>query len=177
METISISPDQVLTTNDFPVHNEQVLKIYFRICQKGHPEMLPPCPVVHKSVGMPLLEGDSKDIKEYNAAIKKYFEENPQAEYILLDGSHKTTALALTGNPLNVMIIRTDEDIAKIRRLIDQGEVFSFATEKQTIKDIVKEHAEHLFEAEFFQTVAHKTDRMVQGAVIPDFMIDFYKKR
>jgi len=176
MDLKTLHPKSIMTTNDFPVYNEQILKIYFKICQKDHPEILPPCPVIHISAGLPLLTENSEFAKKYNISIKKYFEDNPDVEYILCDGSHKTTALMLTHNTIHVMVIENDEDIKEIRKKIDYGEIFSFAS-PDTIKDILEDKAEHFFEAEFFQTVEDKTRRMVELKVIPQFMIDFYNNK
>ena len=170
-----LRPNQIMTTNDFPVHNEHILKIYFKVCKEGHPEILPPTPVMPISVGLPLMKGNTKKIKEFNQAIKKWFKENPKVKYIMIDGSHKTTALTLTHNPINSMIIKNLKDIKEARKLEKQGKILSVII-KPSIKAELKNKAEHYFEAEFFQTVQSKTDRMVQAKVIPKYMIDFYKK-
>jgi CDGSH-type Zn-finger protein len=167
----NLKPCKILTTHDFPVHNEQVLKIYHMICQKGHPEMIPPCPVIHKSIGLPLLDGDG----EYNSRIKNYFEEHPEVEYILCDGSHKTTALNLTGNPINVMIIETDEDVKRLREMEESGEIMSFAG-PNTIEAILKDMARHHSKTEFFETVEEKTERMVREKAVPGYMIEMYRE-
>ncbi len=66
MKIKNIKPSEILTTQDFPVHNEHILKIYFKIAKKGHQEILPPTPVIPLSVGLPLLENKTKKAKEYN---------------------------------------------------------------------------------------------------------------
>ena len=174
MQLTNLHPNQIMTTNDFPVHNEQILKIYFKICQRGHPEILPPLPVYHKSQGLPLLSGPNKEIKKHNTAIEKFFKENPEIEYILMDGSHKTTALTLTHNLIPAIMLKTDQDIKKLKKMEETGEIFSFAG-PFTIKKILKDKAEHFFEADFFQSVESKTKRMVEAKVIPQFMTQYYK--
>ncbi|MBT4349252.1 hypothetical protein HOD19_00515 [bacterium] len=164
MKKISLQAEQIMTTNDFPVHNEQVLKIYFKIA-KANPELLPVTPVIHKSLGLSVL----------GEKVQNFFEKNSELEYIMCDGSHKTTALTLTDNPINAMLLESDNDIKEFKALIDSGEIFSFAC-SDSIKEILKDKAEHFAEAEFFQTVKSKTDRMVDEKVIPQYMIDFYKK-
>ncbi|MBU1167524.1 hypothetical protein KKC60_03920 [Patescibacteria group bacterium] len=176
MKLITLHPSQIMTTNDFPVHNEQILKIYFKICQKKHIDILPPLPVYHKSLGLPLLGGSGKDIKKHNIAIKSFFEENPGVEYILMDGSHKTTALTLTHNLIPAIVIKTNQDVKKFHKMEETGEIFSFAG-PFTMKEIFKDKAEHFFEADFFQTVESKTKRMVEAKVIPQFMINHYKSK
>lgn len=175
MKEIILDSNRIMTTNDFPVHNEQILKIYFRIA-KENPGLLPSTPVIHKSVGLPLLKEENEFSIKHNKSIKDFFEKNPEVEYIMCDGSHKTTALNLTKNKIHAMLIEKDEDLKKFRDLENSGEIFSFASIENTIEELLDEKAGHFSEAEFFQTVQSKTDRMVDSKVIPEYMIDFYRK-
>ena len=175
MRQITLLPEQIMTTNDFPVHNEHILKIYFRIA-KNNSKLLPPTPVIHKSVGLPLLSREDEFSINHNKAIKKFFEENSEIEYIMCDGSHKTTALTLTLNKINAMLLENDEDIEFFKQKENSGEIFSFACDEKSIKEMLDEQAMHYSEAEFFQTVKSKTDRMVSAKIIPSYMIDYYTK-
>jgi hypothetical protein len=175
MREITLSPEQIMTTNDFPVHNIHILKIYFRIA-KNNPELLPPTPVIHISSGLPLLPEKDNFSVNYNKAIKKFFEENSEIEYMMCDGSHKTTALTLTHNKINAMLFENDEDIELFKQKEDSGEIFSFACDEKSIKEMLDEQAKHYSEAESFQTVKSKTDRMISVKVIPNYMIDYYTK-
>ena len=176
MEIKNIKPNEIITTRDFPVHNEHVLKIYFRICKKGHQKILPPTPVIPLSVGLPLLDGKSKKTQEYNQRLREHIKKNKRIKYIMADGSHKTTALTLTHKPIHAMILKTDEDIKEVRDLIEAGEVFSMIT-KETIKEELKNKARHLKNAKFFESVEDKTKRMVKEKVLPKFMMDYYKSK
>lgn len=172
MKLLTLQPNQIMTTNDFPVHNEHILKIFFRIA-KTNPELLPPTPVIE---GLPLLEEENEFSISHNHATKRFFEENPDVKYIMCDGSHKTTALTLTHNPISAILLESDEDIIAFKNKELTGEIFSFACSEKTIKEILLERANHLTKAEFFQTVKSKTDRMVNSKVIPNYMIEYYKK-
>ena len=175
MKIQNLKSNEIITTRDFPVHNPYILKIYFKICKKGHQKSLPPTPVIPLSAGLPLLKGKSKKAKEYNKKISEYIKKNKKVKYLMCDGSHKTTALTLAHKPIHSMIIKTNEDIKEIHGLIETGEVFSLST-GDTIEKILNEKADHLKDADFFETIQDKTKRMVKEKVIPKFMIDFYKK-
>jgi len=176
MKIKNLKPNEILTTKDFPVYNSNILRIYFRICERGHEEILPPTPVIPLSVGLPLLVGKSKKVQEYNQRIKKFFSENKKIKYILVDGTHKTTALTLTHKPIHAMILKTDKDIKEVKDLIDAGEIFGIY-KIETIKEELKKMANHFKDAEFFESVEDKTKRMVDKEVIPKFMINFFKNR
>ena len=174
MKIKNITPSEIITTKDFPVHNEHILKIYFKICKHGNKEILPPIPVIPLSSGLPLFSGKTKKEKEYNKRIKNYLKQNKRVKYLMCDGSHKTTALTLTNNKIHAVILKTNSDMVELRQLIKTGEIFSMSTEK-TIKEELKGKANHLKNAKFFETIKEKTDRMVKEKVIPQFMIDYYK--
>ena len=174
MKIKNLKPSEIITTRDFPVHNEHILKIYFKVCKKD-PLILPPTPVMPLSEGLPLLKNKSKKAKEYNQRMKDWLKQNEKVKYLMLDGSHKTTALALTRNKIHSIIVKTDANLKEIRDLVELGDVFSLATGK-TIKEVLKEKSDHLEKAKFFETVEDKTKRMVEMKVIPKFMIDYYKR-
>ena len=176
MKIKNLNPNEIITTKDFPVHNEHILKIYFKICKHGNTEILPPTPVVPLSVGLPLLVEKTKSDKEYNKRMKEYVKKNKNVKYIMCDGSHKTTALTLTHNKIHAVLLKNDLDMKEVRELVKLGYVFSMNTGK-TIKAELKEKAEHLKDAKFFETVLDKTKRMVKEKVIPEFMIKYYEEK
>lgn len=176
MEIKDLKPHEIITTRDFPVHNLDVLKIYFRICKKGHQKILPPTPVIPLSIGLPLSSGRSKKSQEYNKRIKDYIKNNKKIKYLMVDGSHKTTALTLTHKPIHAMTLKNNEDIQEVKDLIEAGEIFGIYKIK-TIKEELKEKAKHFENAKFFESVEDKTKRMVKEEVIPRFMIDEYTRK
>jgi hypothetical protein len=171
-----LNPNEILTTKDFPVHNIDILKIYFKICQKGHQDILPPTPVIPFSVGFPLIDSKDEKSKEYNKRIKKYLKDNPRVKYLMLDGSHKTTALTLTHKKIHSMILKSDKDINEVQELINIGEIFGIYSLKP-IKESLSEMANHFKDAKFFESVEDKTKRMVKEKVIPDYMIDEFRRK
>ena len=56
MEFKELSPTQVTTTRDFPVHSVEVLKEYFDIFKSGCGGDLPPVPIMHRNLVVPHLE-------------------------------------------------------------------------------------------------------------------------
>lgn len=171
-----LRPNQIITTRDYPVYNEQILKIYFRIFQKKLGKILPPCPVIHKSLGAPYIKKNSFKAKRYNTLLKRYLEDNPQAEYFLLDGGHKTTAATLSYRLIPVWIIEKNKDFNEAKKLISRGELFGWYIVEPSVKDAVKELADHHFGTEKFLTVEEKTNKMVKNKDIPKYMISFFKQ-
>lgn len=172
MEKKLLSPDQVITLNDYPVHNEQILKIYFRIFQKRQGKIMPPCPVIHKSTGIPFAKGR----KKYNKLLNDFLKSHPRAEYFLLDGTHKTTAAALTHNLIPVMVFGNDKDIIEAKMLARKGELFSLMVD-DTIKKSLNELKKHFFKTMLFQTVTEKTERMARNKILPEYMVNVYRNK
>ena len=165
-----------MTTKDFPVHNMDILKIYFKVCKDGSQEILPPTPVIPFSFGLPLLHETNKKANEYNKRFKDYLKNNKQTKYLMVDGSHKTTALTLTHKKIHAMILKKDEDMNEVRALIKTGEIFGIY-KLGTIKEELKSLAEHFKTAKLFESVEDKTKRMVKEKVIPEYMIRYYNKK
>jgi F0F1-type ATP synthase alpha subunit len=167
MKLKELNANQIVTLNDFPVHNLHILKIFFKVFKEGYAKMIPACPIMHKKL---LTSGFDENLKKQFMEFEK---KHPKAEYFLLDGSHKTTAANLTGNKIKVMIFESDRDIEEAKELVEIGELFSLATE-DTIKDIIKGLGKHFTKKPGFQTIEEKTEKMVRGKVIPSYMIKYY---
>jgi hypothetical protein len=163
MKFVTLSPNQIITLNDFPLHNIQVLKIYYYIYRKGCGRIIPPCPVIHKNLVRHIFN------KSLKLKLEKFEKKNSRAEYFLLDGSHKTTAACLTKNKIKVMVFKNDKDITKAKRLAKTGELFSLTVGK-TIKDNVDILNKHFKEKPYFETVEEKTERMIRKKSIPSYM-------
>lgn len=165
-----LSSNQIITLNDFPVYNEQILKIFFKIYQKGCCRIVPPCPVIHKKQVVPFFS------KELSKEFKKFENKNKSVEYFLLDGSHKTTAAALTNNKTNVILIEKKSDIIEAKKLVKKGKLFSLTIEK-TIKENIQDLIKHFNKKKEFQTVEEKTQKMIKEKVIPGYMIKYYRNK
>jgi hypothetical protein len=164
MDTQQLSPAQIITFNDYPVHNEQILKIYFKIYQQGAGRIIPAVPVMS-------LEKVKLHIK--NALYAEFLCQHPDTEYFLLDGSHKTTAATLAHQPIKVMLFRNDQDIQEAVKMVEEGHLFSLTT-GNTIDECIQVLRKHFKSPAKFQTVLEKTHKMVQEKVIPTYMIDYY---
>jgi hypothetical protein len=171
-----LRPDQIITLRDYPVFNPHILVIFFRVFSKGQGKILPPCPVIHKSSGIPYVREKDAKTKKYNTMLEKYLADNPRAEYFLLDGSHKTSAATLANRKIPVIVIEKDADLPKIKKRQEHGEFFGFNKPPKTIKAGVKELREHFIGTNKFWTVKEKVDKMVKEKIVPNYMIRYYRK-
>ena len=121
-----LRPNQIITLRDYPLYNEHTLRIYFRVFMKNQGKILPPCPVIHKSLGIPFVSGKDTKSKRYNAILRDFLEKHPHSEYFLLDGSHKTTAATLSHKLIPALVIEHDRDFKEAKRLIESGEFFGW---------------------------------------------------
>src|SRR3989344_4642113 len=100
MRSIELQPNQVFTFGEYEIGREDILNIYFRICDKGHRSDLPPSLVINKIlIPENALENytNKNHVKEFHLSIKK-----SQVDYLLIDGNHKTTSEVLCHLPLRV---------------------------------------------------------------------------
>ena len=150
MQIKELKPTEILTTKDFPVHNLNTLKIYFKICKEGHQKILPPTPVIPLSIGLPLLKSKDKKSRAYNQRLINWLDKNKNIKYMLVDGNHKTTALTLAHKKIHAMILTTNKDIKEVQALIKKGEIFGI----YKIESIEKElgnMAKHFSTAKLFE--------------------------
>ena len=169
MKIKDLYPNQIITLNDFPVHNEHILKIYFKIFRDGYAKMIPPCPVIEKNR---VIEGFNKKLKE---RFKEFEKKHSKAEYFLLDESHKTTAANLTNNKIKVMIFENEKDIQEAKELEKIGELFSLRVGNNIEIEIKGLKKHFIKKGEGFQTVEEKTKKMVKEELIPSYMITLFK--
>jgi len=170
-----LKPSQIITLKDYPVHNEQILKIYFRVFQRNQGMILPPCSVIHKSSGIPFALGKDSKSKRYNNLLKKFLQRNPSAEYFLMDGGHKTAAATLAGKQIPAMVIERDSDFTKAKKLIETGEFFGWYSVEKSIKAALAALAKHHFDTKQFLTVEDKVRKMVKNKDVPKYIISFYE--
>ena len=175
MQIKKVSPERILALCDFPVHNEHVLKMYFHMFRKGQGKIVPPCPVLPLTLWPSKAFGETKKARACNEKFIDFLTKHPQVAYVVLDGTHKTTAATLNDSKILVAILRTGKDIKIMKNLAEKGEIFSFLNEN-TIKESIDDLAKHFLKFRRFETVAEKTDRMVSEAVLPNYMIEQYRK-
>tara|TARA_B100000315_G_C14503695_1_gene553543 strand:- start:694 stop:1230 length:537 start_codon:yes stop_codon:yes gene_type:complete len=176
MKNKLLHPGQIITLRDYPLYNEHILKIYFRIFYKNQGKILPPCPVIHKSKGIPYTNGKDSKSKAYNTFLENYLEKNPKAEYFLLDGGHKTTAATLAHKLIPVFLIEKNGDFKEARKLVKSGDIFGWYEIGNSIKGALESLAEHHLGTREFLTVEDKAKRMVKNKDVPRYMIKIYKK-
>jgi hypothetical protein len=167
MKTIELNPNQIITLNDYPVYSDKDLREYFKKCQLK--KELPLVPVVRKDIVRKYL--DSKLIKKF----QKFEEKNPDAEYFMLDGTHRTTALTLAGCKIAAIIYGKDEDIIEAKKLVAAGKILENATLHYTLVENCKILNKHFNIRPYFMTVEQKTKKMAKENIIPQYMIDAYQ--
>ena len=168
-EIIKLNPNQIITLNDYPVHNEHILKIYFKIFNMESGHIMPPCPIMHRDLVIKHFDDGLKEPFEYFAR------DNPNAEYFLIDGNHKTTAANLTHNRIKAIDIKDNKDIKAAHEMASRGEFFSLGLDN-TIEEVINDLISHFNEKKQFETVEQKTQRMIDDRILPEYMMEAYRK-
>lgn len=174
MKYTSLHPSQIIALNDYPLYNSHILVIYFRIFSRDQGKILPPCPVIHKSLVTSLLESKNAEVKKFNALLNDFLKKNPGSEYFLLDGCHKTTAATLSKKMIPVVVVEKDDDLQEARKLVETGEFFGWYKIEDSIKEKIDDLVKHHLGTEKILTVEEKTKLYVKNKDVPDYMISFY---
>lgn len=168
IKTKQVSADKIITLNDYPVHSQEVLETYFKKCQAK--ERMALVPVIDKNIVKKYLE--EIVIKK----LEEFEKTNSEVEYFMLDGSHRTTALTLIGQDIEIIIYEKDEDIKKARQLLDSGKILQNATLDYSLEENCKILNKHFIKKLYFMTVKQKTEKMITDKIISEYMIDFYNE-
>ncbi len=167
MKTIELTPKQIITLNDYPVYSDSVLTEYFSRCKLG--KDVPFVPVIRKDIVRKYF--DDKLLEEF----KTFESQNPVAEYFMLDGSHRTTALTLAGCKITAIIYETDLDIEEARKLVATGQILQNGTLDDSFIENCEELNRHFREKPYFMTVEQKTEKMKREKKLPKEMTDSYR--
>lgn len=173
MKKILLSPDQIVTLTDFPVHNGHILKIYFKMCQEGAWKLVPPCPVMKVEIALQRLTGKGQRIARYNSALVEFLKKHPNVKYALLDGSHRTTAATLAHKKTATILLENDDDVRRAHELVEKGELLNLMVDEH-ISDFILDIQKHFLKKPVFETVEEKTRRMIEERVVPKYMENAY---
>jgi hypothetical protein len=154
MKTVTLTSHQIITLNDYPIFDVEMLRLYFHRCQSG--QALPLVPVIRKAIVRryfpPKLSGK----------LEAFERLNPLAAYFMLDGSHRTTALTLVGRKVDAIVYATDADIAEARSLVVTGQVLDNATLAHSLAENCVILRQHFQEKAYFMTVQQKTEKLIR---------------
>jgi len=159
MKTMELNPNQIITLNDYPVYSDSVLSEYYKKCKLG--EDVPFVPVIRKEIVRKYL--DSNLLEEF----ERFEHQSPVAEYFMLDGSHRTTALTLAGCKISTIIYETDSDIEEAKRLVATGQIRQNDTLEHSLEENCEILNRHFREKPYFMTVEQKSEKMKREKKIP----------
>ncbi len=203
MERKILLPEQIIVPGEYEVSNELILKIYFRVFDRGHGRDLPPVIVVHKEMYDIFLDVTELDPRNINYRNDKSFYENYNrivrnayaagAEYFLLNGNHRSIAATLTQQSISALEIRVDEDIRTGNQMVETGELFDEPIVDETLNDSRLKLKGHLKEYllsnvegirsigkvidTFPLTVKERVDLLVSNDNLPEYMKKRYHER
>ena len=175
-----LHPDQLVALKDYPIRHTKILRIYYQVFSEGKGKAVSPCPVIPKPQGVLYLRSKDKRFKPYNAELEKFMKSHPKARYFLLDGNHRSIAAALAHRSMPALILRTDSDIKKARKMLKAGELpgtYSISNSvKSEIAILARHYAKHFQQRPAFYTVAEKAELLVKNGKIPRYITEEYRK-
>ncbi len=154
MKKLTLTPDQILATDDSVPDCDQLFKTYHRVFAGGEGESLPP--IIVGTIKSPsewirrLQDGYSRWEQKHSDILrmrrKEYqilFSMLRKIPYYILDGNHRALAAALNRRALKVLQIDSDQDLAEIERMISGGQLLSFPHEGQSVEALEGEFIRH----------------------------------
>ena len=99
--------------------------------------------------------------------FQKFIEKNPEAEYFMLDGSHRTTALTIAGCKIEIIVYEKDKDISEAKKLVKKGQIIENDTLNHTLEENCQILIKHFHKKPYFMTVKQKTEKMIKERILP----------
>lgn len=145
MKKITLSPAQVLATNEFAPEAEVSFKIYYRVFQRGNGDCLPPIivgTIKSASEWIDRLEqgyarwesAESEIVQTRRREYRILFQQLRATPYYILDGNHRALAAALNRRKLNALQVDSNEDLSEIEWMLSVGELFSFPHKARSVE-------------------------------------------
>jgi len=198
MEKRILQPEQVIVPGEYELGNEQILKIYWDICNRGHAECLAPVVVARWDILGPDREDKLSSILQHylnwqsddniQQSIKRFDRFKKvirRAPYYLFDGNHRSVAQALTHNPINAIEIQSDQDIADIRKEMRKGEFPVFVRPENSLTELVESFEKYVIgDKGYFigddtrqaMTIHERVKRLTSNRDLPRYMIARYRQ-
>jgi hypothetical protein len=152
MKKLRLEPDQIIALNDFPLYNKEIFMDYLVKCKQKNP--IPLVPIIKKEHVKKLFRNELLKI------FKDFEQENPKSLFFLLDGSHRTTAWAITSDKIQAILLDGDKDIKKARELVAKGQVLRNAIFDHSFEENCRILFRHFSQKPYFITVEQKTKKL-----------------
>lgn len=211
MKKLSLKPSKIIVPGEYYLGNDSILKIYHRIFSVNHQRHLPPVVVTRF--------GDLSQIQDWLEETYKHWEQTPylierlnsgtidarrsdyktlfdrlsKHPYLLLDGNHRSTAAELNHRNISALEIECDEDIGKIREMVEKGDLFNFNLTESSLYEIRRSFVAHCLDInlgdtgkdftfagcptsqlKYIKTVEERVKELVANRDLPAYMIDKY---
>ncbi|MBN1156137.1 hypothetical protein JXA85_00840 [Candidatus Woesearchaeota archaeon] len=204
MERIMLQPEQIIVPDEYELGDESILKIYFRVFDKGHGGDLPPAIVTKAGSIQGFKEkleecyGDweTRNPDDVAARRKDYIELFGilnQHPYMLIDGNHKTAAATLTHNRISALELQTDIDFEEIQRMIELGELFDFKRPERNLDKLRESYVAQCLGLpgstlppsltlgthsllKYTKTIRERVDDLTSSGDLPQYMIERYRR-
>jgi hypothetical protein len=188
VKSVSLSPRQVIVPFEFLLHSESMLKLYFRIIQRGSGDVLPPVLVARpghsdrefirtRSVNHTETEELFNEIDDHVAR---------RGALYLIDGNHRAVAATLCRRPLAALEIESDDDLEELEKMAARGDylnVPAFPLEAYehgwlpTKLAALVTSLEERHQGREVLTLEDRTKRLAKERQIPDYMIRWFRSR
>ncbi len=176
MERKILQPEQIIVPGEYELGNESILKIYFRVFDREHDKDLPPVIVTHKSKINPSYLSDSYSDKQKADEFYQMLMDS-EAQYLLLDGNHKSVAATLCHIPIHSLNLERRTDIAKVRKMVKHEELFDFPHKQDSLIEIANSFIQYIYRnKEIIMTVRQRVDKLTSNGDLPQYMKERYHK-
>jgi len=110
--------------------------------------------------------------------MEKFEEVARDAHFYLIDGNHRSVAATLTNQKVPALQLERDEDLVRVKEMVERGELFEFNQDGNTVDGLIHDFEEHclnLSNIDYVTTVEERVRRLVKEGLLPRYITNKYK--
>lgn len=166
MELINIDPGEVISMNDYPpLHSPTALRKYHDIFRNDNQDMVTPIPMIPVSVAVPYFQRHNDKFRAYSKELYEFLKNHSDAEYFMLDGTHRATGAMLSSKQIPAYRIKNNKDVKELFSLRKEGKISIYGLSNNLAKtvDILETH---YHKHKKFWTLKEKVNLMISNGDI-----------
>lgn len=187
MKRLTLKPEQIIVPGGYEIGDEEALKKYFEMFDKGCEQDVPPVLVLHSNLAgcydrchlpYPPREEFLKQMKLWRA-----LDPNRPDFFYMIDGNHRAIAATLTHNPISALELQEDGDILEVKLMAERGELPSLEKVlglwKNSISHQISEFESYVgenFHINPIPLLDLRVSKLVEDGLLPRYMQVRYLK-
>jgi hypothetical protein len=163
--------------NDYPpLHSPVALKKYHNIFKKNKLKSITPIPVIPVSIAVSYFKKHPEVFNTYREKLEHFLKKHPNAQYFMLDGTHRSAGAMLSVKMIPTYLIKSDRDVNNLI-LLRKSRKLNIMGLRSNLSETVGILQEHYCKTKRFWTLYEKVSLMISSGDIDEKILKHYNKK